>query len=505
MKWKDDPMKRGLIISGARRIGKTYAVEQFGKSYYRNYLRLDFSDKHALDWRIFSEDISADSIIGRLAERYPHFKVERGESLLFLDEIQLCEDARAAIKPLVSDGRLDVIASGSLLGLFGLRSLSTSDKWVTGSMEAFQNSILEGDLMEVLSMNPEDYENRIRQSFLKGRDRVLPMGYEHVHIMRQMDFEEFLWAMGLSRNTTGDIRRHVRDKIPFHETTLETLNEYFRRYMVIGGMPEVVETIVSDAGSFGKMRERQMDLKDMYIQDINRYTPIAIRVDTVNVYNSIPSQLNRTRTKFKFVDVDRKEGKGIREFLDPLVWLNNAGMVTICDNLTEPVMPLEERVGKAFKLYRNDTGLLCTDSDRGTILAILEGDQRVNKGGMTENAVANMILSCGLKPYYFERNRRDGESVDRIEVDFIVNMGGKLAAIEVKSGRNKASGPLRKLMSDDRYSMYHVDRFIKLGLSNILVDEHGIEHYPIFAAAFMDSMYEQDEYAFETLPTELDL
>ena len=505
LKWKNNPMKKGLVISGARQVGKTYSVEQFGRKNYRNYLRLDFSDKNIKDWKIFSGDLSADNIISNLTRRYPDFRIERGESLLFLDEIQLCEDARAAIKPLVNDGRLDVIASGSLLGIFGLRPLSTDDKWVTNSMEVFQNSIVDYDMMETLSMNPEDFEERKRQLLMKGRERVLPIGYEHILVMRPMDFEEYLWAMGLSRDTIDGIREHIRDRVPFHEATLDTLNEYFWRYVVTGGMPEVVGMSISDPNSFNDMREKQKELKDMYILDINRYTPSSIRMDTMNVYNSIPSQLNRTHTKFKFIDVDRKEGKGMREYLDPIMWLESAGIVTICDNLTEPVMPLEERTGKAFKLYRNDTGLLCADFDKGTVLSILEGDPKVNKGGITENTIANMILSCGMRPYYFERNRRVGESVDRIAVDFMVNMDGQLVAIEVKPGKSKASGPLRKLISDDRYSMYHVDRFFKFGLSNILVDEYGVEHYPLFAAAFMDSMYVHREHVFKKLPTELDL
>lgn len=498
-------MRKGLVVSGARRVGKTHSIEEFGKSVYSNYLRLDFADKHSRDWRIFSGDISADSIFAKLEECHPGFEIKRGESLLFLDGIHLCEDARAAIKPLVNDGRVDVIATGSYPGVFGLRPLPTDFKWITGSMERFQNSIVEADMMEVLSVDPGDYEERRRWLSAYGHERVLPCGYEHTVVMRPMDFEEFLWATGFGRDFTEDVRRHIRDRAPFHEATLDTLNRCFRRYTVTGGMPEVVEMHVSDPGSFDAMREKQKELRDMHILDINRYTPPSIRMDTMNVYNSIPSQLNRTHTKFKFIDVDGKEGKGMREYLDPIVWLESAGIVTICDNLTEPVMPLEERTGKAFKLYRNDTGLLCVDSDKGTVLSILEGDPKVNKGGITENTIANMILSCGLRPYYFERNRRVGESVDGIEVDFMVNMDGQLVAIEVKSGKNKSSSSLKKLISDDRYSMYHVDRFLKFGLSNILVDEYGVEHYPLFAAAFMDSMYVPREHVFKKLPTELDL
>ena len=486
LEWKKDPEKKALVIIGARQIGKTYIINEFGEKYYDYHLHLDFS-KMPGAFEIFKGNIDSNSILERINLYYPQFKAVRGKSLLFLDEIHLCPAARSSVKSLSSDGRVDVITSGSLLGVKGLKR-KKGEKW---------GPLLDDDFEIVMraeyskSVVPDvDMEKIVRQSMEDGRNTILPTGYESIHEMLPMDFEEYLWAIGISHEQTRKIREHIHEREPFDEGTLTALNYYFSRYVLTGGMPEAVKMSLLENEADQRMLSAQGDIVVNYLGDINKYAPKGIIVETNRVYTSIPSHLNRTNRRFRFVDIEGKENKGMREYADPIYWLETAGMVIICDCLNEPVMPLECNVGKSFKLYMNDSGLLCSQIDRGSRIAIAEGRNDVNKGGIMENVIACMIVSSGLEPYYFERNKPTDNGVDRIEIDFIVNFGGGLAAIEVKSGKNRRSSSLKKLKNDERYSMYSISRFIKLGTTNIMVDDEGIEHYPLFAAAFMDSMYD---------------
>lgn len=476
LRWRSDPNRKGLIITGSRQIGKTYILDEFARSNYDHCLHLDFS-RNAWIKDVFKGDIDADTIYDRLRIDFPAFTAEPGRSVIFLDEIQLCPDAMYAIKPLVTDGRADIIASGSLLTAEGFRPGDEPD-WAKDT---------EWDPMD---------------SILTNNERVSPVGYRDIKRMHALDFEEYLWALGMSSETTGRIRKNIRNKVPFEERTLEALNRYFVRYVATGGMPDVVKTSLRKDMAWSDIDAECDRIRRDYEFDIMRFAPQSIRTRVDACLRSMPDMLGRDNRKFMYsvaegLAEDGTENPGIREYRDPIRWIEGAGMACICRNVTEPVLPFKH--DGSLKMYCFDTGILVSQFQQSREnddlrLRLLRGDTELNQGAVMENAVACMIDKCGFQLNYFERNRpedADGRKRDRIEIDFLVSLGGDLAAIEVKSGKNRRAGSLKKLRTDPRYTIYPVKRFIKFENSNIRVDENGVEHYPLFAAAFMDSMYEK--------------
>ena len=491
LRWKSDENKVGLIVVGARQVGKTYIIDEFGRKEYDHFLTLNFStDPESKE--IFKGDVSADGILTEIGFRYPGFKAVRGRSLLFLDEIQLCDDARSAIKPLVADGRCDVIASGSLLGVSGLKRSEKEGvywrrRWVKGARGDYIGS--RDDVGA--SSDPSRFTD---ESYSDGRRRVSSMGYESVVRMYPMDFEEYLWALGFSESQTSNIRRHISEREPFSEPTLAALFRSYRQFMIIGGMPAV---ILRSLDSTDEVLNVQRDIRLGYADDVLRYVPDDIKPGVIGCLGAIPRNLKHSNMKLRFVDIEGKENTGWREYADPLTWLDASGMVTVCNGLTEPVRPLALNVGRSFRMYMADQGVLMAMMDDADRLDVLEGRKGSNIGNLTEHMVANMLERCGIELYYYERNKTENGVTDRIEVDFVVNLGVDLAAIEVKSGSNRRSSSLRKLMTDERYSMYSFDRFIKLEEGNVFTDENGVEHYPLFAAAFADSIGRMPKLEFE--------
>ncbi len=478
IEWKAKPNHKGLIITGSRQIGKTYIIEEFVKTHYAQYLHLDFSLNKSLN-DIFKEDIDAKTVYEELNLRYPAFDPTKKDSILFLDEIQMCPNAVFAFKSLASDGRCDVIASGSLLTVEGLRP---------------------GDGTET----SEETWDPI-QSILENNEHVSPMGYRGIKRMYALDFEEYLWALGISENVTSDIREHFASKTPFSETTLNTLNKYFIRYLGIGGMPDVIKKTLTEHVDWDDVNKECERIRRDYAFDVTRFAPKSIRTRVKACIDSIPDQLGKDSRKFMYTTAERTTEDGVdnpgqREYGGPVDWIEGAGMASVCHNITEPVLPFKH--SDSLKMYYYDTGILISafqgsEHDDGLRLRVLRGDTEINAGAILENAVANMIEKCGFPLNYFERNKPMSEEEpgkrDRIEIDFIVDLGGELTAIEVKSGKNRRSGSLKKLRTDPRYTIYPVKRFIKFENGNIRVDEEGVEHYPLFGAAFLNSFYEKPE------------
>lgn len=490
--WKADPRKKGLVIVGARQIGKTYVVDEFGRSEYDHYLKIDLDGSES-SRRVFRRSIQADDLLDEIRLINPSFKVVPGHSLLFLDEIQTCPDARAAIKPLVQDGRVDVIASGSLLGTLGLKRADdegiywNTDDWThTGFGEYVHNG--ESESLDE-TVETEGSQATIRETLGEGRKRLRPVGYEDMVRMFPLDFEEYLWALGYSSEQTTSIRNHFANRVPFSDSTLEALEGFYRQYVVVGGMPDaVLESLANDHAGVMGVHSR---INDGYSHDILEYAPSDLRDRVYGCISAIPRNMKRRSRKFRFSDANGKENVGWREYADPLSWIDSSGMVTVCSSVTEPCRPLRTNVGRDFKIYMGDTGLLLARLDASDYRAVLSSESGINVGGITENAVANMLERCGIDLFYFERDRVEPDGTrDRIEVDFIVDLGPDMTAIEVKSGSNRASRSFNKIRTDPRYSQYPITRFIRLSPGNILVDGNGVEHYPLFAAAFMDSMYE---------------
>lgn len=424
--WKNDPERKALLLKGARQVGKTFSVDDFARRNYGTYIHINFEENPSYS-SMFSGDKDVDSIIRRMSMRFKDAEFVPGDTLIFLDEIQNCPDARVAMKFFTMDGRYDVIGTGSLLGV-RYREVSS-----------------------------------------------YPVGYEDSLRMRSLDFEEFLWAMDVDQGTIDEVRRCISEKRPIDGYVMSRFDEYFRWYLITGGMPEAVWTF-KRTNHFGRVRNVQKDILRGYLDDITRYAEGADKNRVRASFYSIPGQLSKRNKKFVYADVEGRKDSRYDTYGSSLSWLYDADIIGFCYNLNEPVLPLlANRRMNAFKIYLNDTGLLTALMEDGLAEALLNDDLFVNQGAIMENGIAEMISKSGHDLTYFERR-------GTLEVDFVANLNGTVAAIEVKSGSNRQAKSLGVVMT--RYGV----RGIMFERSNIYVDDRGVEHYPLFAAAFMDSI-----------------
>ena len=433
IKWKNNSKKKALLVRGARQVGKTHSINDFGKNNYRSYVYINFEENPSYA-DIFSGDRDVDTIIRKMSAYFPRIKFIPGDTLIFLDEIQNCPNARTSFKFFTIDGRYDVIGSGSLMGV---------------------------RYKEVSSY---------------------PVGYEDTMDMSSLDFEEFLWAMDVKEDIIDIVRKDLIEKRPMDKMYFDMFNEYFRWHIIVGGMPETVVTF-KETNHFGNVLNVQKDIIKLYLDDIAKYAPMNEKNRIVASFYSIPSHLARSSKRFMFAEVEGEEGSRYDTYGNSLLWLKEAGMIRLCYNLHEPALPLmSNRKNNSFKVFMQDTGLLTAMMEEGTATAILNKNLEINEGAVMENIVADMLTKEGYDLFYFEKN-------GTLEIDFILNLNGVATAIEVKSGNDKQSKSLRSMMSEK----YKVKRGIKLQNNNVFVDDRNVEHYPIFAAAFMRSMNKQHE------------
>ncbi|MCL2890780.1 MAG: AAA family ATPase [Methanomassiliicoccaceae archaeon] len=426
LKWKNTHDKNCLLVKGPRQVGKTFIIDDFARKNYENYIYINF-ELMPEKKDIFKGDLDADTLVREMSMHFPGVKFEPKNLLIFLDEIQSCPNARVSLKSFSLDKRFDVIASGSLLGL---------------------------NYKEVSSY---------------------PVGYETPVEMRSLDFEEFLWAFGVSEDVISYVSDAIMEKSPISDSALNKINEYYRRYAVLGGMPAVVNRFL-ETNSYSEAFSVQKEIIEGYMDDISKYAPKDSKSKIRNTLRSIPAQLAKDNKRFRYSDIaKRKPGEGSREYGGSLSWLYDAGIVSFCYNLQEPHAPLATNIREdCFKVYMHDTGLLLSMMEPGAAVAVHNGDIRTNKGAIAENLTAEELSKNGITLTYFEKK-------SKIEVDFIVNPDGVVAALEVKSGNNTKAKSLDSVMSEK----YGVERGMKLEKTNVYVDEKGVEHYPLFAAAFL--------------------
>lgn len=417
---------KALIIHGPRQVGKSYAVRKLGSEKYDSVIEINFENNP--EYRtIFEGDLSAEAIYERLSFV---FRTPIEGNLLFLDEIQCCPGAFSALKPLVEDGRCDVICSGSVL------------------------------------------------SEVAGMTRLVPLGYVELLYMEPMDFEEFLWAQGFTHKQTDTIRSNILGMIPFDSFVLRQLNDLFRRYLVIGGMPEAVLSYATTnryTGSYNILDSIMRLLSD----DVRRYVPDNTdKMRITQCLESIPRQLSRERNStFQYSDISVKTGYGQREYGTAISWLENAGIIDLCHNIEEISEPFEVKTsGNMFKIYMRDTGVLTYLLGPAVGKGIIDGDFTINNGAVMENAVFCALTRKGYKVHYY------GNTVRKMELDFVFNFNGKLAVMEVKSGRKKSAKSLIKALSEDKA----IDVAIKVSDSNVSIDENGVLHYPLFGPSFFE-------------------
>lgn len=398
LEWKNEDKKECLLVKGARQVGKTYLIREFAKNEYESFVEINFHEQKSLKI-IFDGDKTADEIYKRLTANIPGVKLIPNKTLIFLDEIQKCAGARTALKFLAEDGRYDVIASGSFLGL----SYGKDDDDEVKPVES------------------------------------IPVGYEKTVMMYSMDFEEFLWAYGYTDETIDYLKSFYtsKEKVPpeIHEK-FETL---LREYLVVGGMPEVVASFVVFK-DFTKVQEIQDKILQSYADDISQHAKGAEKVKVRNCYDSIPRQLAKENKKFKYSEVEKKATS--RKFGNSVQWLHDANMTYMCYNTTIPMLPLKAyEKDNEFKLYIADTGLLLAMFSFATKQALLNGTLKgFAKDGIYENFVSETLIKNGYTLHYYKPNENS-------ELEFIIEKDGEVIPLEVKAG-NTATKSLNAFVEE---------------------------------------------------------
>lgn len=426
LEWKNEENKQCLLIRGARQVGKTFIIDEFCKRNYKNYIYINFELSPTLK-EIFDGDLDADTLIMKLEVTFPKIEIEPGKTILFLDEIQSCPNARVALKSFAIDKRIDVIASGSLLGLY---------------------------YKEITSY---------------------PVGYEKIIDMYPLDFEEFLWAIGIKEKLISQVRKNFETKTPIDEYILSQINKQFRMFLIVGGMPRIVDEYVK-SGSLRKVMSLQKSMIENYKMDAIKYAETNIRQKVLNTFASIPAQLAKKNKKFSYTNILEEKNVGERKYSSSIEWLKNAGIINFCYNLTEPAAPLKSNLKlDCFKIYMRDTGLLISMYEEGIQKDLINNELYINEGAILENVCAEELKTRYSDLMYYEKK-------SKLEIDFILNIEGVVTAIEVKSGNNKQSKSLKSIVENYKT----VSRYIKLEKDiNIYVDELGIEHYPLFMMMFL--------------------
>ena len=420
--WKEQKNGTALCIQGARQIGKTTVVREFGKQEYGCFLEFNFIADAAVS-HVFDGSLDADTIIEGLTAlaRKPLIP---GDTLILFDEIQECPNARTAIKFLVEDGRFDYVETGSLLGV--------------------KNKAV----------------------------RSLPVGFEETYTMYPMDFEEFMMANGVQQSTIDGLRKAYEDRKPVSELIHSTMNKLFYSYIIVGGMPKVVQTYV-ESHDIGRVIKEQNDIINLYRQDISKYADENDRPKIRAIYDSIPSQLNDKNRRFKLSSL--KPTARLNRYEDSFNWLIDAGVANPCYNVEEPkaALKLNEK-RNLFKLYANDTGLLCALSMDNIQFSILQGDVNVNMGSILENVMAQMFTANGFDLHYFD-DKKYGE------LDFVLQKGTSIDLLEIKSGNDyKKHAALDKIMKVENWKF---DKSIVFCKDN--VEEDGsVLYLPWYMAIF---------------------
>lgn len=359
LEWKKNKSRECLLVKGARQVGKTFIIERFGRENYESYIYLNFY-KNPEYKEIFDGSLDAVEIYKKISLYLNDVRFSDNNTLIFLDEIQDCPNARTALKFLAIDDRYDVIASGSLLGIH---------------------------YREIAS---------------------IPVGYEKTIEMYSLDFEEFLWASGKSEQAIAALKEYFDKKEKVSGGIHEQFMNLLREYLVVGGMPEAVNTFL-ETNNYQEVFAVQKKILDSYKDDIQHYASTRERQKISDCYNSIPRQLAKEYTKFQYKTVS-KDGSA-RRYENCLNWLVDAGMIKMCVNVSAPLFPLVAyEKPEQFKVYVTDIGLLTSLYGYETQIALLKDTLTgPTKGGIYENLVFDMLIKRGFSLNYFKNDSNTQE------------------------------------------------------------------------------------------------
>jgi predicted AAA+ superfamily ATPase len=394
IEWKNTQNKLPLIIKGARQIGKTNAIRNFGVNNYKTFIEINFVLQPQFK-TIFEEGFEVDNIIKNITLKMPELELNEYNTLIFFDEMQDCVSTATSLKAFREDGRYDIICSGSLMGI--------------NYNEIESNSV----------GNKEDY------------------------IMRSLDFEEFLWAKGYNNEQIDDLYSHMIELKPLSNMQYDVMMSNFKEYMIVGGMPAIVNQFVNNKNFSGILKMQQQILLD-YEEDITKYAGGLDKTKILNCYRKIPIFLGNENKKFQISKIAK--GARNREYVGIIEWLANAGIVNICYAMEQASLPLKGNYNPDnYRLYFADTGLLIASLDE-EVQDDLRNNENMNtyKGALYENIVGDMLVKEGYDLYFYRDDRK------KIEMDFMVRDRSSLIPIEVKA-KDNATISLNNLINSDVY------------------------------------------------------
>ncbi len=441
LKWKQEEQgRKALMIDGARRVGKSYIVEEFARNEYASYILIDFAhvDEEVIGY-FENYKTDYDALFMHLSLYY-RVQLHERNSLIVFDEVQFYPKARAAIKYLVADGRYDYIETGSLISI---------NKNV--------------------------------------KDILIPSEERHIK-MFPMDFEEFLWAMG-EEMLMPYIEDCFKKQQPLGQALHRRAMDYLRQYIIVGGMPQAVQAYI-DTKSFEKADAEKRDILQLYRSDIRKYAS-GYESKVSKIFDTLPGQLQKHEKKFRLSAL--KDHARLREYESSFLWLEDAMVVNVCYSASEPSVGLRLKMDDStMKCYMGDTGLLISLAfDERTIATeelyrkLMLDKLEINKGMLVENIVAQMLRASGHELYFFSSYSKEN-SEDTMEIDFLVrkpviSSRHNISPIEVKSGKNYALSSLRKFRN--KYAPQLSTAYV-LHSSDVKVED-GVVYLPLYMAGLV--------------------
>lgn len=415
--------KKALLITGARQVGKTFIIRNFGKTHYENVIEINFlENKQAAD--LFENATGSEDLLLRLSAIAARPMVP-GKTLIFLDEVQACKEIVTAIKFLVEEGSYRYILSGSLLGI---------------------------ELKDI---------------------RSVPVGYMDVINMYPMDFEEFAIANGVSQRIIDSLRKCFEERTPVDAVVHKKMMALFELYLIVGGMPAAVNKYL-ETNNLQEVLREQKSIINLYKMDIGQYDPNH-KLYIEEIFDLIPSELNAKNKRFILKELN--ENFKFSRYTNSFIWLKDAGVALPTFCASEPTVPLKlSQSTNLFKLFLSDVGLLAAMYMDDIQLKILNHEKDINFGSIYENAAAQELRAHGFDLYYFN-SRKQGE------LDFLVEFGGDVLPIEIKSGKDyKKHAALSTVMANEDYAISTAYVFQN---DNVSVNEK-IVYFPIYMLMFVE-------------------
>lgn len=427
--------KKALLITGARQVGKTYIIREFGKTSFDSFIEINFLENRTAQALFENANNSADILL-RLSALTDQPLIP-GKTLIFFDEVQECKELVTAIKFLVEEGSYRYILSGSLLGV---------------------------ELRDI---------------------RSVPVGYMDIMEMYPLDFEEFSLANGVAQNVIDRLRENYEKREPVDDFVHGKMMELFRLYLIVGGMPSVVSRYL-ETNNLQEVTREQRAILTLYRRDIAKYDPDN-KLYLEDIFGLIPSELNAKNKRFILKNLN--ENFKFSRYQNSFLWLKNAGVALPTFSVTEPTVPLMlNKSANLFKLFLSDVGLLAAMYMDGIQLKILNHEKDINFGSVYENAAAQELKAHGFELYYFNSKKQG-------EIDFVVEQNGNALPVEIKSGKDYTRhAALDNVLGNSDYAIPKAYVFHNGNVYDM--DAGRVVYYPMYMLMFLQRDQEPKEQIY---------